>query len=178
MLIGLTGLIGSGKSEVARVLTEELEFARVKFADPLKNMICTLLTDIGHSAEDAERYVEGDLKETVVDGIDHLGITARHLMRSLGTEWGRMAVHADLWVSLWKAKVERFSHVVADDIRFGNEVDAVRAAGGQIWRIVRAGVVAAEHASEQLVADADHVIFNDGTIEDLRAKVRALIAGI
>jgi adenylate kinase family enzyme len=102
MLIGITGLAGSGKSEVARVLMEEFGFTRVKFADPLKNMLRTMLSDIGHTAEDVERYLEGDLKESVVDGI---GVTARRLMITLGTEWGRDQIAPDLWVTLWAARV-------------------------------------------------------------------------
>lgn len=178
MRIGLVGLAGSGKSEVARVLTEEFDFVRVKFADPLKNMLRTMLADIGHTAEDVERYLEGDLKEGLVDGIGHLGATARHLMQTLGTEWGRNAVHPDLWMSLWAAKAERFAHVVADDVRFENEVAAIRAAGGKIIKVVRDEVKAvAAHVSEELQAEPDLHIYNSGTLDDLRKKVR-YIAGL
>lgn len=175
MLIGLVGLAGAGKSEVARVLTEEFECFRVKFADPLKNMLRAMLSDVGHCAEDVERYLEGDLKEEIVDGI---GATARHLMVTLGTEWGRDQVHPELWVTLWASKAERFAHVVADDVRFENEVAAVRKAGGVVVQIVREGLVAAAHASEQLVTEADHAIENVGSLDDLRAKVRELVASL
>jgi len=169
MRIGLVGLAGSGKSEVAAVLTGVYGFTRVKFADPLKNMLRTMLSDMGHTAEDVERYLEGDLKESLVDGLHHLGITARHLMVTLGTEWGRDNLHRDIWLHLWLARAERFAHVVADDVRFPNEVDAIRQAGGQIWQIIRPGLTAAAHASEQLVVEADRVIHNTGTLFDLRS---------
>jgi hypothetical protein len=171
MLIGLTGLAGSGKSEVASILTGPFGFARVKFADPLKNMLRTMLADIGHSAADVERYLEGDLKETVVDGLHDFGITARHLMVTLGTEWGRMQVHADLWIQLWKAKAERFAHVIADDVRFDNEVAAIREAGGEIWQVVRPGLTAAAHASEQLSVVPDRIFHNTGTLLELHEGV-------
>jgi hypothetical protein len=174
MLIGLTGLAGAGKSEVSRILTEEFGFTRVKFADPLKNMLRTLLTDIGHTPADAERYVEGDLKESVVDGLDGLGITARHLMVSIGTEWGRKAVHPDLWTTLWVAKTERFPRVVVDDVRFPNEVDLIRARGGKIWHIDRPGLTAGAHISEQLQVEPDATIFNNGGLHDLTNNVRYL----
>ncbi len=41
-LVGLTGLAGSGKSEVARVLSERAGFTRVAFADPIKRLAMQL----------------------------------------------------------------------------------------------------------------------------------------
>jgi hypothetical protein len=43
-------------------------------------------------------------------------------MITLGTEWGRDLVHADIWTRLWAARAECFPLVVADDVRFPNEV--------------------------------------------------------
>jgi hypothetical protein len=171
MLIGLTGLAGSGKSEVARVLIEEFGFQRVKFAGPLKNMLRTMLADAGYCDDDRERMLEGDLKERE---IPELGVTPRHLMVTLGTEWGRDLVHRDIWTRLWAAQAERFEHVVVDDVRFPNEVDLIRARGGKIWRIERPGLVAGAHASEQLDARADFTIVNDRSLEGLRSAIRGL----
>jgi hypothetical protein len=172
MLIGLSGLAGSGKSEVAAVLMHEFGFVRVKFADPLKNMLRTMLRGAGHIDEDVERMIEGDLKEVE---IPELGVTPRHLMITLGTEWGRDCVRKDLWIRLWKAAAEMHEHVIADDVRFPNEVDAIREAGGQLWRIERPGLVRGGHVSEALIADADGVIHNSGTIGDLRGMARVCV---
>lgn len=171
MLIGLTGLAGSGKSEVARILVAEARFRRVKFADPLKNMLRTMLRDIGHTDEDVERYIEGDLKEKEVDGV---GVTSRFLQQSLGTEWGRKIVAEDLWIRLWAARAERFERVIADDVRFENEVEIIRKRGGEIWHIVRPGVSAAPgaHESERLEVHPDRTILNDGNLGLLRQRVR------
>lgn len=172
MLIGLCGVAGAGKTEVGSVLIREANFNRVKFADPLKNMIRTMLRDIGHTDEDVERYVEGDLKESVVDGI---GVTARHLMQTLGTEWGRKQAAEDLWLRLWAGKAERFDRVVVDDIRFSNEVEMIRSRGGEVWQIVRPGAApqaGVSHISERLEVSADRVIVNDGDLDQLHARVR------
>jgi hypothetical protein len=169
MLIGLSGLAGAGKSEVAAVLMNEFGFVRVKFADPLKNMIRTMLRGMGHIDEDVERMIEGDLKEVE---IPELGVTPRRLMITLGTEWGRDLIREDIWIRLWTAAAEMHADVIADDVRFPNEVDAIRGRGGQLWRIERPGLVAGDHVSEQLDAKPDVTILNGGSLALLRSNVR------
>jgi hypothetical protein len=173
MLIGLTGLAGSGKSVIANVLTTEFGFTRVKFAGPLKNMLRTMFTDMGFCGDDCDRMLEGDLKETV---IPELGVTPRLLMVTLGTEWGRDCVRTDLWTRLWSAQADRFDRVVVDDVRFPNEVDLIRARGGELWRVERPGLTAGAHVSEQLDAKPDITLVNDRTLEGLEAAVRGLMA--
>lgn len=171
MLIGLTGLAGSGKSVVADILMREFGFTRVKFADPLKNMLRAMLADAGHIAEDVERMLEGDLKEVE---IPEIGVTPRHLMVTLGTEWGRDLVRQDLWTRLWAARADCFDRVVVDDVRFPNEVDLIRARGGQVWHLERPGLTASDHISEQLAVTPDLTFVNDRTLEGLQAAVRGL----
>lgn len=126
-------------------------------------------------------------------------LTARHALQQLGTEWGR-ACYPGVWVdyALRLAKKLDGSQlgysrllgphrmargpcpgVTITDVRFRNEVEAVKAAGGKVWRIVRprSGLqgAAALHVSETEMAalpDAafDRVIQNDGTLEDLEKK--------
>lgn len=172
MLIGLTGLAGSGKSVVANVLTNDFGFERVKFADPLKNMLRTLMRDMGYCEDDVERHVEGDLKETE---IPEISVTMRHLMVTLGTEWGRDAVRPDLWTRLWAARASMSTNVVADDVRFPNEVDLIRSAGGTIWRLERPGLAAGDHVSEQLEVRPDLTLVNDRSLEGLEATIRGLV---
>jgi hypothetical protein len=171
MLIGLTGLAGSGKSEVARILAE-FGFAKVKFADPLKNMARSLIRDIGHSPATVERYVDGDLKEEVIPG---LGITSRWLQQSIGTEWGRDTIRPTFWTDIWKTRADGCGsmRVMSDDVRFPNEIQTVRTRSGVIWKVERPGVVAGNHPSERYIADleADLIIENNGSLLDLRIKV-------
>ena len=42
MIIGITGLIGSGKGTVADILVEEHNFIKLSFADKLKDGVATV----------------------------------------------------------------------------------------------------------------------------------------
>lgn len=165
----------SGKSQVALTLAAYDGVTNIKFAGPLKRMAKVLFESHGISQEEIARMIEGDLKEQVHP---KLGVSPRHIMQTLGTEWGRDSIHADFWVNaaMSHARVIRESgyHVVLDDMRFRNEYMAVLKNGGQVWKVERPGAPkpATNHPSEGLLDDLpfDRVIVNDGTIDDLRQK--------
>ena len=132
-------------------------------------MLRVLLLGRGVPARDVERMVDGDLKETPSP---HLGgRTPRLAMQILGTESGRALV-PDLWVAAWAASIAGLERVVADDVRFENEVAAVRALGGTAVEVRRPGIVrpASAHASETGVA-ADAVMLNHAGPADLAASL-------
>jgi hypothetical protein len=112
-------------------------------------------------------------------------------MQTLGTEWGR-ALAPDFWVEAWKRAIERDAlHasadgetvlIVVDDVRFPNEVAAIREMGGSIARIERPGAGLAgsegDHASEgQDLGEADMPIVNDGEIDGFYGVVDRMVAG-
>lgn len=172
-IIGLMGLLGSGKSEAANHLVLNHGFQRIKFAGPLKDMMRAL--GLG------ENEIEGDRKELPCDLLG--GRTPRYGMQTLGSEWGRDIIAPDLWVRAWKAAVERAgpdARVVADDVRFQNEIEALIEMApelGRIIRIVRPSVdkAPASHVSENQGLSADHTILNHGSIDDLCANVDAIV---
>jgi len=171
IIIALVGLAGSGKSVAAAHLVDRYDARVEKFAGPLKDMMRALgLT---------EREIEGDAKENPCDLL--LGATPRHAMRTIGTEWGREMIHPDLWVSAWTRRVSaRGGVVVVDDCRFVNEAGAVRALGGLIVRIERAGLAVANHKSETEMAEIvpDRVIVNDGALDYLRRALDGVVREI
>jgi hypothetical protein len=174
MIIGLySPAPQSGKTSVANVLQEH-GFGRVPFAAPLKRMTCEFLENLGYLEGEAARMVFFDKHETVPE----LGVSVRHLLQTLGTEWGRDCVHAEVWVKCWAAQADRYERVVVDDVRFPNEAAAIKVKGGVIWQVVRQSAVhEGPHRSEGGLDGYkfDAVIQNDGSFNDLRSKVLALL---
>lgn len=92
-------------------------------------------------------------------------------MQTLGTEWGRECIAPDVWtrLTLAGASLREGRSVVIDDVRFPNEVVAIRALGGIVVRIERPGLVPEDHPSgtAQAAIVADHTLANDGIVGDL-----------
>jgi hypothetical protein len=156
----------SGKTTVANALVSAHGYQRVAFADPLKAMACRFLESLGYRQDEAERLVYID-KATKIPA---LGVSVRHLLQTLGTEWGRTCVSPDVWLRCWTASAAQHPRVVVDDVRFTNEAELIRSMGGQVWLVVRPGVAdSTGHASEGGLTgwEFDRVIHNDGTIEEL-----------
>lgn len=165
MLVGLTGLMGSGKSTVAEFLEREDGFQRHRMGKPLKDMIrCLGLSD---------DHIEGDLKEVSTDLLG--GATPRYAMQTLGTEWGRKMIHPDLWVKAWEAGLPD-GDVVCEDVRFTNECEVIRRNGGIIIRIDRAGLMPGDHSSETQAFEPDYSLANDEDIAGICSKVAKLLA--
>ena len=168
-LIGLySPAPGCGKTTVANLL---IEHERVSFAAPLKRAVCNMLHDLGVASA---HYAYTD-KEAVIPG---LGVSARHMLQTLGTEWGRACIHPDFWVMIARAETQRIladgGCAVIDDVRFPNEAAMIRDLGGELWRIERPGVTySGDHSSEGGLEDitTDRVIANDGTIAQLKEKI-------
>lgn len=164
-----------GKSEIKKYLIERRGFREVKFAYVLKKMAKTFLISFGYTDQEAERYIEVD-KHLPLQRIPGMP-TSRWIQQSLGTDWGRHLIHPELWVMRWEMTARTWSRsgvgVVADDLRFPNEVESVRRLGGSTWRVERPDVKISpevlEHASEGRLNEHkfNRVIVNDGSIEDL-----------
>jgi len=143
------------------------------------------------------------------DSPDHSSfLTPRYALQQLGTEWGRDCYDM-VWVNymLRTAKTileKKYGYsmdrglnrmgwigddpvgVCVPDVRFKNEMDAIREAGGKVVRIRRPeaglGGAAGQHASEaeqDEVPDSyfDCVIENVGSLEQLEAMVKEMMEG-
>lgn len=163
----------SGKSTVASEL-EQRGYVIVPFAETLKLMLIPMLESLGYDRHGAN-YLVYQAKQVVVGDA---GVSVRHMLQTLGTEWGRACIHPEIWVRCWKGRAQQYSAVVADDVRFPNEAAMIKLLGGEIWRIDRPSVPHEHgHASEGSLDDFDGFsrrIVNDGTIDDLICKLREI----
>jgi hypothetical protein len=163
MIIGLSGWARSGKDTVANHLVENHGFVKMAFADPMREALYRL----NPSIQIGEVY--GVHLASAVDsmGWEELkGISPdiRPLLQRLGTEVGRQMFGENIWVDLAMKAAAQHSNVVFADCRFQNEADAIRSAGGSIWRIERPGVEAVnDHISEH---ELDEYAF-DATLKNL-----------
>lgn len=175
-IIGLAGPKQSGKTAAALKL-EKSGFVRHSFATPLKNMTRRLLMDFGYSFDRVDNYINS-CKELV---LPEIGKSARHLMQTLGTEWGRHHINNDLWVMAARKSLERCEDnlIVFDDVRFENEATMIRELGGLIIHIDRGDMVTDEHASEQGIAvhPDDAFVDNDHTLDDFLLDISIVVAG-
>lgn len=161
----------SGKSTVAAHLNQR-GYTTVPFAETIKLMLIPMLESLGYDKHGAN-YLVHQAKQVVVGDA---GVSVRHMLQTLGTEYGRQCIHPDIWVRCWKGRAQRFDAVVADDVRFPNEAKMIKLLGGEMWRIDRPDAVNAfDHASEGSLnsyTEFDRYITNDGTIEDLISKLQ------
>lgn len=178
-LIGIYSSVPqSGKSVLASYLTV-YDYKTVSFARPFKRMVRLLLSNLGYTPELVNRF----MNEAKEEPIPNIGVSARHLMRTLGTEWGRDCVHPEVWNRCWRVTIDRHfrngHNVVVDDLRFPNEAELIRKSGGQIWHLIRPDAPTPEgsHRSDGGLnaLTFDHVLINDGTLLDLYAKVDTIL---
>ena len=170
MIIGLSGYAKSGKDEVARMITSNRPKWEVrKFSGKLKE-VASILTGIPTSMFENQQF-----KTKYLPGWD---MTVREFLQRVGTEGIRNGVHEDAWVNALFSDYYNQDQWIITDCRFPNEANAIKDRGGKIVRIVRPGVSAVNaHPSETALDewDFDHVIHNDGTLEELKTKALEIL---
>lgn len=183
-LIGLTGKKRSGKDTVADRLVSTHGYTRFAFADIMKEMLLRIdpwvqWSPVGNGR--LSRLVDLVGWERAKEEPE-----VRRLLQALGTEAGRALFGESFWIDRTFAQIAEFhSHgmfpprpVVITDVRFKNEADAVRAAGGLIVRLVRPDVVSSDtHPSETDLDryDYDEIIYNAYDLAALHRHTDLLI---
>ena len=188
-IIGIAGLIGSGKDTVANHLIKEHNFQRIKFADKLKDGVAAIFEwprellegDSDESREWRETPDEFWSKELGED------ITPRFVLQKFGTEV-RDGFHVHTWTILLKKTILQNpnTNYVIPDVRFPHEDTIIKELGGEMWQVSRGQdpewftdyveeniTPKHVHPSEWKWAkiDFNFLLKNDGTVQQLYDKI-------
>jgi hypothetical protein len=195
MIVGVCGLIGSGKGTVADILVQDHNFKKISFADKLKDSVATLfgwdraLLEGDTPESRAWREVEDEFWTKETGRI----VTPRLVLQEFGTECMRQGFYDGIWVSIVKQQILADPHTdwVIPDTRFPNEIKMLQEISGQVWCVTRGetpqwfldyrknNITPTDiHASEWAWGQTqfDEEIANDETLEELRNQVSDLLA--
>ncbi len=173
MIIGLSGYARSGKDTVAGMLIGLHGYDNRAFASSIKTALELLNPFVADS-----RRLDEILEEFGWERSKDIFPEVRRLMQVLGKEVGRDLVGDNIWVNIATKDLEAGDKVVFTDVRFPNEAAAIKLLGGDIWRINRPGVEAANmHPSETSMDEwkYDAIIQNDKDMDNLITQIRVLL---
>ena len=180
MIIAICGKKRTGKDTIAAVLERNYAFALCKFAQQLKNGLCSFFNFTLEQLEGPEK-----------DAIDpRWGISPRHAMQWMGTDIMQFQIHSllpgigrNFWAKQLASQIEASgdaTRIVISDMRFFHEYLYLKERFGARFVTMRVRRDAAEkggaedgHASEVDCDNipADYTIFNNGSIESLSEMV-------
>lgn len=201
-LIGINGFKRSGKGETGQAIFDFHEGVvyQVGFADKLKIMAAKAL-GFDRPPRDLIALMD-EMKETATISISYCepgtatallhDLTVREYLQNFGND-ARELFGDTFWIDQVLPNPSTYDRVLDEqklaqrytdvdcvaitDLRYPNEAERVFDLGGEVWEIVRPGVVSDGHASElplprELVT---RTIINDSDVEALRIKVANLL---
>lgn len=161
-LIGIAGKARSGKDTAAKYLLNKLggNWSTASFADPMKAMLNAIDVDTSDEAKDLPS--------------NQYGVSTRHMLQTLGTEWGRDGIGSHFWIDVF-ARSNAGQCVIVPDVRFENEADLIREHGILICMEGRGGIEGG-HISERKLQydDRDIYIDNRGSLSELYARLDSI----
>ena len=197
MIIGICGLIGSGKGTVADMLQDHHMFAKISFADSLKDAVSSVFSwprDLLEGDTEDSRHWREQVDQWWANRLGMPNLTPRWVLQNWGTEVCRRGFHDDIWVASIENKLrDTTKNYVIPDTRFPNEIDIIRSLGGQVWHITRGinpewfqkyqthHIIPEDiHPSEWAwaLSQFDQIIENNSTLDDLKNTVQTLTVAI
>ena len=207
-IIGFVGFISCGKDTAADYLVNYHEFRRDSFANTLKDSI-SFVFGWDRILLEGRTKESREWRETVdqwwATRLNMPDLTPRWILQHWGTEVCRNHFHDDIWIASLENKLRNTKdNIVISDVRFPNEMKAIKNLGGSVVRIKRGpepdwfehavnankgdrhlGWAIGKHRLEQLGIHSsetawvglpvDYEITNDGTMADLFEKIEFLI---
>ena len=191
MLIGIVGLIGSGKDTAAEHLVTQHGYIRDSFAKSLKDAVSAMFNwdrEMLEGNTESSRHWR-EQPDTFWSEKFGKPVTPRWVLQHFGTEVMRGNMYDSIWVDSCIGRYKGQNTVISDT-RFPNEVKKIREHGGIIILVKRGddpewftnyvegnieptGIHSSEYAWAK--EEFDYVIENNGTKEQLSAKIDELL---
>jgi len=141
MIIGICGLIGSGKDTIADYLQNIHQFRRESFAHTLKDAVACVFgwdRELIEGRTRSSREWREQVDPWWAERLNMPHLTPRYVLQVWGTEVARRGFHDDIWIASLENKLRKTTDdVVISDCRFPNEIAAIRRAGGTVIRVHR-----------------------------------------
>ena len=142
MIIGLVGLIGSGKGTISDYLINEYGFVSYSFASSLKDCLSAIFgwdREMIEGSTIESREWREKIDPWWASKLSIPNFTPRWAMQNIGTELFRNQFHTDTWILSLQRKVLNSSskNIVISDIRFKNEFHAVQDLGSTMIQVKR-----------------------------------------
>ena len=174
-LIGLGGLLRSGKDTFADYLVEKHGYVKVNMSEPLHEAMMLLdpivTTEVDGTAVWTYSYADLINEHGYVEAKKNPEV--RRLLQVLGTEIGRKMFGENVWVDLAGKRIDELraegKPVVITGLRYPNEIEMIRAHKGHTIWIDRGGKPTSDHPSENSVThrDFDQTIHNTKSLDAL-----------
>jgi len=185
MLIGLVGLIGSGKDTVAERLITHHGYKRDSFAKSLKDAVSSMFNWDremleGNTSQSRKWREQPDKFWSEKMGKE---VTPRWVLQYFGTEVMRQGMYDAIWID---SVIGRYKgeNTVISDTRFINEIKTIKAHGGIVVLVKREEIPTREEMQKQgthqsewdwIGSNFDYTIDNTSSLEGLNANVDQFI---
>ena len=187
MIIGISGKAGSGKDTAAKMLEVLYANPDISYEDFVnkryKNFADIQIVHFADTLKETAQVLfrigewETNTQEGKKTTINWIGKTVRELLQGIG-QGLRDAIDPNLWVKILFANTEGWSNYIIADVRYPNEIYAIKERNGVLLRIDRKGAGAGNHSSETALdnyKEWDVHIENNGSIEDLFEAMKIFI---
>ena len=187
MIIGISGKAGSGKDTAAKMLEVLYANPDISYEDfankRYKNFADIQIVHFADSLKETTQVLfrigewETNTQEGKKTTINWIGKTVRELLQGIG-QGLRDAIDPNLWVKILFANTEGWTNYIIADVRYPNEIKAIKERNGVLIRIDRKGAGAGNHSSETALDDYkewDLVIDNNSTKEDLFNTLKKIV---
>lgn len=206
MIIGLSGFISSGKDTVADIIEKKYNFSRESFADSVKDCLSSIFNwdrNLLEGKTTESRVWRDTVDEWWSKRLNIQGFTPRYAMQHFATNICRNYFHDELWIASLENKIASSNkNIIISDVRFINELQSIKRAGGYVIRIKKGNdpswfdtAVMANYGdqksknlleklnvhvseTEWIGYTFDYIIENNGSLTDLETNISILMENL